>query len=263
MRVARGSQQVSRDDGRFLGVLFQRIGRTFFSQREQQQVIKPGEITVWHGRQSLDFRMPERFHKLCLLVPIDRFEGLLPDSELHVGAHFKAGTNLSKLLGACLITLADDVLASDEEPGDAAVDVALDMLGAALTKNKESLDRNPRTSLFERIQMFIEKRLDDPGLSPSTIARAHSISVRYLHLLFSERGETVGRWIRFRRLAQCRVALTDVRKERTITEIAMKWGFSDSAHFSRSFRAAFGISPKAFRRAKTTSLSGVGRSHNG
>lgn len=263
VRVARGSQQVSRDDGRFLGVLFQRIGRTFFSQREQQQVIKPGEITVWHGRQSLDFRMPERFHKLCLLVPIDRFEGLLPDSELHVGAHFKAGTNLSKLLGACLITLADDVLASDEEPGDAAVDVALDMLGAALTKNKESLDRNPRTSLFERIQMFIEKRLDDPGLSPSTIARAHSISVRYLHLLFSERGETVGRWIRFRRLAQCRVALTDVRKERTITEIAMKWGFSDSAHFSRSFRAAFGISPKAFRRAKTTSLSGVGRSHNG
>lgn len=35
--------------------------------------------------------MPERFRKLCLLVPIERFEGLLPDSELHVGAHFKAG----------------------------------------------------------------------------------------------------------------------------------------------------------------------------
>jgi hypothetical protein len=70
--VARGSRQVSRDDGEFLGVLFQRIGHTFCSQRGQHQVIKPGEITVWHGRQSLDFRMPERFCKLCLLVPIDR-----------------------------------------------------------------------------------------------------------------------------------------------------------------------------------------------
>jgi AraC-like DNA-binding protein len=262
VRVARGSRQVSRDDGGFLGVLFQRIGHTFCSQRGQHQVIKPGEITVWHGRQSLDFRMPERFCKLCLLVPIDRFEGLLPDSELHVGAHFKAGTTLSKLLGACLSTLADNVLTSDEEPGDAAVEVALGMLGAALTKNKESLDQNPRTSLFERIRVFIEKRLDDPDLSPSTIARAHSISVRYLHLLFSERGETVGGWVRLRRLAQCRAALTDIPKDRTITEIALKWGFSDAAHFSRSFKSAFGISPKAFRRAKTSSLSNVSRSHS-
>jgi hypothetical protein len=103
---------------------------------------------------------------------------LLPDSELYAGTHFKAGTNLSKLLGACLRTLADNVLASDEEPSDAALEVTLEMLGAAMTKNKESLDENPRTSLFERIRVFIERRLDDTDLSPSTIARAHSISVR-------------------------------------------------------------------------------------
>jgi hypothetical protein len=161
------------------------MGRTLCSQRGQQQVISPGEITVWHGRQVLDFRMPEWFHKLCLIVPIERFEGLLPGSELYVGTHFKAGTNLAKLLGACLRTLADNVLTSDDEPCDASLDVTLDMLGAALTKNKESLDENPRTSLFERIRIFIEKRLADTDLSPSTIARPHSISVRYLHLLFS------------------------------------------------------------------------------
>jgi AraC-like DNA-binding protein len=183
---------------------------------------------------------------------MERFEGILPDSEFHVGAHFKAGTNLSKLLGACLSTLADTVLTSDEEPGDVAVEVTLDMLGAALTKNKESLDGNPQTSLFERIRAFVEKRLEDPDLSPSMIAQAHRISVRYLHLLFSERGVTVGGWVQLRRLAQCRVALTDVRNDRTITEIGMKWGFSDAAHFSRSFKAAFGISPSAFRRAKTS-----------
>lgn len=252
VRVARGSRQISLDDGGFLGVLFQRIGHTHCSKRGQQQVISSGEITVWHGRQFLDFRMPERFHKLCFIVPIERFEGLLPDSELYAGTHFKAGTNLAKLLGSCLRTLANIVLTSDEEPGDAALEVTLEMLGAAMTKNKESLDENPRTSLFERIRVFIEKRLDDTDLSPSTIARARSISVRYLHLLFSERGVTVGGWARSRRLARCRVALTDVRKDRTITEIALKWGFSDAAHFSRSFKAAFGISPNAFRRAKTS-----------
>jgi hypothetical protein len=66
-RVARGSREVSRDDGRFLGVLFQRRGHTLWSQGERQQVIRPGEIIVWHGRQSLDFRMPDRFRKLIYL----------------------------------------------------------------------------------------------------------------------------------------------------------------------------------------------------
>jgi hypothetical protein len=53
-RVARGSREVSRDDGGFLGVLLQRMGRTLWSQRGQQQVIGPSEIIVWHGKQSLD-----------------------------------------------------------------------------------------------------------------------------------------------------------------------------------------------------------------
>lgn len=211
----------------------------------------PGEIIVWHGRQPLDFQMPERFVKVCLLVPLEQFAGLLPDAELYVGAHFKTGTNLTRLLGSCLTTLADDVLTSDEEPR-AAVELALEMLGTALTKNKESQDETPRASLFERIRVSIEKRLDDVDLSPSTIAQTHGISVRYLHLLFSERGVTVGSSIRSRRLARCRIELSDFRKDRTITEIAMKWGFSDAAHFSRSFKAAFGISPNAFRRASTS-----------
>ena len=32
-----------------------------------------------------------------------------------------------------------------------------------------------------------------------------------------------------------------------ITEIAFRWGFNDSAHFSKAFRAEFGQSPRAYR----------------
>jgi AraC-like DNA-binding protein len=33
-----------------------------------------------------------------------------------------------------------------------------------------------------------------------------------------------------------------------VTEIAFRWGFKDSAHFSRSFKREFGISPSEVRR---------------
>jgi AraC-like DNA-binding protein len=94
-------------------------------------------------------------------------------------------------------------------------------------------------------------------MSDLLLTRAHGISVRYLHLIFNERDVTVGGRIRLRRLAQCRVTLTNARRERSITEIALKWGFSDAAHFSRSFKGAFGISPSAFRRARTSTPGNV------
>jgi hypothetical protein len=159
VRVVRGSREVGSDNADFLGVLFQRVGHTVYSERDRQRVVAPGEIIVWHGRRPLDFWMPERFRKVCLLVPIDRFVELLPEAEQYVGAHFKTGTNFAKLLGSCFTTLADNVLPNDEDPG-AAVDLTLEMLGAALTKSKESRDTHPRARLFERICTFIEKRLD-------------------------------------------------------------------------------------------------------
>src|SRR6201999_1028374 len=100
---------------------------------------------LWHGKRLLDFQMPEEFDKLCLIVAIERFEALLPDAELYAGVHFKTGSSLTRLLSSCFVTLADHVLTSDEESADSAVEITLEMLGAALTKNKESSDKSPRT----------------------------------------------------------------------------------------------------------------------
>jgi AraC-like DNA-binding protein len=85
------------------------------------------------------------------------------------------------------------------------------------------------------------------------LARTHHISTRYLHLVFSEHGTTVGRWIKSRRLAQCRAELARSSIDRTVTEIALRWGFSDVAHFSRLFRSAYGIAPLKFRKTRRTS----------
>jgi AraC-like DNA-binding protein len=249
-RVSRGPVEIANDGGRFLGVLLQRSGRTVFESGSEQMVVQSGDLLIWHCERSVRFDMPDHFQKVCLMVQGDILEGMLPLAGSYNGEHLEQRDNISRLLGACLSTLADDVLTSGAEPIGAAVEFTLGMLGAALTRRRESNNIAPRASLYRRLILFIEEHLADPDLSPATIAQKHHISPRYLQLIFSEQGTTVGTWIRSRRLAKCRAELANLRRDRSITEIAMDWGFNDVAYFSRSFSSAYGISPREFRRTR-------------
>ncbi|MFF0292051.1 helix-turn-helix domain-containing protein [Kitasatospora sp. NPDC004614] len=103
-------------------------------------------------------------------------------------------------------------------------------------------------SLFDRITASVEASLGDPTLSPQTIADRHGVSLRYLHQLFQRRGDTVGGWIRGRRLAAARQELACPDDPgRTIAAVAAHWGFASASHFSRAFREAYGMSPKQWR----------------
>jgi AraC-like DNA-binding protein len=226
-RVSRGPAEIANDGGRFLGVLLQRSGRTVFESGSEQMVVQSGDLLIWHCERSVRFDMPDHFKKVCLMVQRDMFESILP--------------------------LADDVLTSGAEPIGAAVEFTLGMLGAALTRRRESNNIAPRASLYRRLILFIEEHLADPDLSPGMIAQKHHISPRYLQLIFSEQGTTVGTWMRSRRLAKCRAELANLSKDRSVTEIAMDWGFNDAAYFSRAFSSAYGISPREFRKTRNAS----------
>ncbi|MFC6884592.1 MULTISPECIES: helix-turn-helix domain-containing protein [Actinomadura] len=102
------------------------------------------------------------------------------------------------------------------------------------------------------IEHWIESRLDDPGLTPASIALAHHVSVRQLYRLFQARGDTVSRYVRTRRLERCRRELRDpFLATQRISAIAARWGYPDAAAFSRAFRAAYGVSPSDYRAAVT------------
>ncbi|WP_371688451.1 helix-turn-helix domain-containing protein [Ruegeria sp. EL01] len=93
----------------------------------------------------------------------------------------------------------------------------------------------------------ILENLADPDLSSTDIAQLNSISIQYLHKLFSTLGLSVSRWIRKQRLNRCRTALLSGSRQKSITEIAFDWGFNDASHFSRIFRAEFGTTPRSLQ----------------
>jgi AraC-like DNA-binding protein len=106
-------------------------------------------------------------------------------------------------------------------------------------------------ALLHRIREYIGRHLSDPDLSPEAIAAAHRISVRYLHRLFQNEGTTVSRWVQHRRLEECRRELgRPGRLSPAVAAVAHRWGFSNPAHFSRAFRAAYGMSPREWQAAR-------------
>jgi AraC-like DNA-binding protein len=129
----------------------------------------------------------------------------------------------------------------------------LDLLAVALTSQlglRRALPPESRqTALLARIRAYIERRLADPDLYPSTIADAHHISVRYLHKLFESEHTTVAAYIRRRRLERSRQDLLDpALHDRPVGAIGARWGFHSPAHFSRAFRGAYETTPGELRR---------------
>ncbi|GAB3951009.1 hypothetical protein GCM10027614_52320 [Micromonospora vulcania] len=128
------------------------------------------------------------------------------------------------------------------------VDLVAAVLASHLDEDGAARDAGQRL-LQRRIIDFIERRLADQDLSPSVVAAAHNISVRYLHLLFQDQGLTVAGWIRERRLARCRRDLRDpTLAGRSVHAIGARWGYPDATAFSRAFKQAFGIPPGDYRR---------------
>ncbi|MFE7542031.1 AraC-like ligand-binding domain-containing protein [Streptomyces platensis] len=130
--------------------------------------------------------------------------------------------------------------------------VTADLLAAALGGCLDAEDtmtpESRRRALQVQIRDFIRRNLGDPSLSPATLAAAHRISVRYVHQLFAEEGTTAAAWIRGRRLERCRRDLANPHLQlRPIHAIAAQWGFIDPAHFSRAFRAVYGMPPRDYR----------------
>jgi AraC-like DNA-binding protein len=127
----------------------------------------------------------------------------------------------------------------------------VDTLALALASRLDRICAVPgarERTLVHRIYAFVEQHLADPDLTPRTVAAAHHISLRSLHKLFEVQAVTIGELIRRRRLERCRQDLLNpALRERPVAAIAGRWGMPNPAHFNRSFRAAYGATPAAFR----------------
>ena len=86
-----------------------------------------------------------------MIVPIARFESVLYNAETYEGLRLPGGSNLATLLGSYLSTLTDSVMTRNDNTPFDAIDVTLELLGAAFRAQRRSSTIAPRDQLFARV----------------------------------------------------------------------------------------------------------------
>ncbi len=100
-----------------------------------------------------------------------------------------------------------------------------------------------------RAEAYIAEHLQDPGLDADAVATMLGRSVRQLNRLFEARQNSVSQWIWQQRLTRAREDLASMElRSSSVSDIAHRWGFASHAHFTRAFKARYGLVPTAHRR---------------
>ncbi|MFD1378250.1 helix-turn-helix domain-containing protein [Fodinicurvata halophila] len=132
------------------------------------------------------------------------------------------------------------------------------MIAACMRADAEAQERvRPQLAAVARtrVKRYIEAKLAAPDLTPETICADLGLSRSSLYRLFDSEGG-VARFIQDRRLARIRASLQDPEEPRSIGALAEAYGFRSRAHFSRSFRALFDLSPQDLRQQSRQVPSG-------
>jgi AraC-like DNA-binding protein len=235
---------IAASDPQRLQVSLQIRGRCAVEQDGRRTVVGPGDVTTWESSRPYTVEALTPFELLNLHCP----EHLLRPHTDRLYARTATTAPLGPVVRVLLAEIARGLDDGTLGPGDVAVAESMLALVRGMHVGPVGIEESPAALLRSRIRRHIADRLGDPGLGPDAIARAHFISRSYLDRLFEGEPRTVAETIRDARLDRSRRDLADPRLAgRTILEIALGAGFTSAAHFSRAFRARYGMSPSDAR----------------
>jgi len=141
-----------------------------------------------------------------------------------------------------------DALAGDDGLADLQVHATVLELICAIARSPARDVRAPREAALARVVDHLESAL---GARPSieTLAALAGLHPHHFMRVFRVRlGETVGDYVRRRRLEIADAALRS-GDGRALIDIALAAGFCDQSHFTRAYRRQFGLTPGQRRRA--------------
>jgi len=228
-------------------------GTAHCAQDGREVSLGPGDFALFDSRRpySIQFTGPGVFEHVIYQVPRASLDAR-GDTGTATALRVCAASGAGQLASPYLRTLAKQGPPADGlAPGQPFIDAGIDLAASALrvAAGRPGQADARRGAMAGALKDLALASLGDPALTPQAVAGAGYVSVRQLHRLFAGDGQSFRRWILEQRLRRCRDDLADQRlRHLTIAEIAARRGFRSAAHFSRAFRARYGVTPADYRR---------------
>jgi AraC-like DNA-binding protein len=197
-----------------------------------------GRFRAPHGLRAIQVNVPRRAIP-ATNAEIDRINDprLLRQDPVHAG-----------LIRPTMLGLASHLGALSRSSVPELEDVWTSLI-TMLVRSLLGLDTNGRDVARARrlqAQQYIRANLGDPRLSPASVAAAIHVSRRTLYAAFPAEGGVAAE-IRRQRLLRAHQLLLRPGRASSISEIAAQVGLPNAAHFSRIFRAHYGVPPSDVR----------------
>ncbi len=225
-------------------------GQQRMQQDNRQADLHAGDFAIYDGARPHRLDFSQEWSELILSIPRPTLNRLVPGMSSLTAQKLLPDSSAGEVLRSFLQSLAAHLPRLSEKELAALSSQALSMIGATLALDQTADDSSPgaREVALLRAKMLINAHLGDPCLDATRIARKMGLSARYLNRMFNAEQTSLMRYVWNLRLDRCREEL--MRSEtasRRVADIALRWGFSDMSHFSRSFKTRFGMSPRDCR----------------
>jgi len=238
--------------GRHHCLVYQLRGRCMARQGNRVAVLGPSDMALLSPAEDCEIVNHGLIRQLSFFIP----EQMLFDSTGSTDIPGAVAIAGDSALGSLLSTLIMQVHSRSGELSSfltPALGSVMASLVTPLLMEERGEDASQAVDVESMVNVvtvsrYIDANLRNANLSPRYLARILGCSVRHLHRLFDGSGITVAAYIKQRRLAAIAQELRNpYHAEDSITEISLRWGFPEITHFSRSFRAEFGMSPREYR----------------
>ena len=247
-RVVRTAASRGCSDPGHLKLVVQRTGRSLFEQDGHRAWLRPGDWSLYDTTRSYVVTSPDAVDIHVLMLPREAVLKERHDLAELMVRRLRGTTGMGRVACEAIARSVDAAASGTPQAADAGVQIA-ELVHLALVEQAGTRGEPLRRAVLrERIKVFIEEHLASADLDVGTIAAALGCSLRSVHNAFELEDCSVRQYIWERRLAVVRNEL-----ERgsvgcpSITEAAFAWGFTSAAHFSRAFRALYGVSAREWR----------------